>query len=142
MILTIIRGPSGPAGTFGFMLDENNVGILVTLELPWLNNQHNVSCIAPGTYTCKRIDSPDQRKETPDNGDRFVITGVTDREDAELHVGNTMKDSKGCVLLAMYFGKMYDGTPAILSSREGFQKFMTLLSGLDEFTLKIMEVAQ
>jgi hypothetical protein len=36
---------------------------------------------------------------------------------------------------------MYDHTAGVMNSGDGFKKFMRLLSGINEFTLHIREVA-
>jgi hypothetical protein len=115
--------------TFGVMKDENNIPFMVTLELPWRNNQHDISCIPVGTYKCIRINSPK-------HGNCFELQGVQDRQSVEIHIGNYPKDTEGCILT----GTSFDGTAAVGRSTEAFQKFMQKLNGQNEFNLRIQEV--
>ena len=79
-----------------------------TLENPWLWNKKNVSCIPEGTYICERS-----------NEGRFKywnILDVPDRSNIEIHQGNKVSDTEGCIL----FGRdwcIMDGELAINHSR-------------------------
>lgn len=124
----------------GVLLNEHDSPICLTLERPWQGNQHDVSCFPAGTYQAVRVDSPDQRKATPDNGDRFELVAVPGRSNVQIHVGNSIVDSKGCVLLGMEYGELYNGTPAVMQSRDAFKRFMDSLKGENEITLEVKEV--
>jgi hypothetical protein len=50
------------------------------------------------------------------------------------HKGNKEVDSMACVCVAESFTQM-DGVTAISDSKHGFEEFMSLTSGLDEFDL-------
>ena len=140
MILTLIRKtPSSRFGTFGALFSEDGTGICVTLELPWQNNQHDVSCVPAGTYQCLRVQSAEQLQATPENGDRFELQNVPNRNSVEIHAGNTIKDSKGCILVGTQYGAFYDGTPCILQARDEFKSFMNRMKGVNAFTLVIKE---
>ena len=71
-----------------------------TLELPWLQNQRNISCIPEGRYIIDTYSSeryPEAFKvRTP--GAREV----TDRSAILIHTGNYNKDTKGCILPGLY----------------------------------------
>lgn len=65
-----------------------------SLERPWLDNKENVSCIPEGIYLFER-----------DYTGRFKwwkCTHVQGRTDIEIHQGNYIKDSQGCILPCMY----------------------------------------
>jgi len=69
-----------------------------TLELPWLNNKENISCI-PGfgsKYLVKEFMSPSK-------GKCYKFEYVIDRSYIEIHVGNFVDDILGCVLPGEYF---------------------------------------
>lgn len=119
-----------PFGVFGELRCDELGFSCLTLERPWKDNEPFVSCIPPGTYICRRFDSPEY-------GDTFIVTDVSGRTLILFHEGNWIKNSKGCILL----GKEYD-----LSAREGLmvtsslatrKKFMAALEGIDEFELTI-----
>lgn len=127
--LTLKRISTTNRGTFGVLLYKG-IPFAVTLELPWLDNQANISCIPSGNYICKRIQSPKF-------GETFEITDVPGRAHVLLHRGNKVEDTHGCVLVAEEFGKIGDET-AILQSVKGYGELMDKAKGVDEFTLKII----
>lgn len=100
-----------------------------TLELPWRDNQPQISCIPKGTYTCRRILSPTF-------GETYQVCDVPGRSGILFHAGNTAKDTHGCILL----GAGYEITGDyyyIESSRAAMKSFRQMLSGIDEFQLEI-----
>jgi hypothetical protein len=118
-------------GVFGVLLLDDQV-CCVTLERPWLDNSINISCVPPGVYQCRRVHSPNY-------GDTFEISDVPGRTHILFHIGNTIKDSKGCVLLGSKYGELKDER-AILSSGTAVKKFMEKLKGVISFDLEIIEV--
>lgn len=121
-------------GTTGVLLDQ--VGLVpfcLTLELPWKQNQVNVSCIPSGIYHCKRTDSPRF-------GETFEVTDVFKRTHILFHKGNLDDHTKGCILLGEQFG-LLRGEPAILSSRNAFTEFMYKLKNENEFILDLRSPA-
>ena len=67
---------------------------VLTLELPDLGNQHNISCIPEGSYEVHRIYSPKF-------GNCFHVQDVPDRTAILIHKGNYNKDTRGCILVGM-----------------------------------------
>jgi len=63
-----------------------------TIELPWKNNERQVSCIPEGTYRVKKRFSP--RFEN-----HFILEDVPNRDLILIHHGNYKKDVKGCILV-------------------------------------------
>lgn len=120
--------------TTGFFL-WNEKAIAVTLELPWRNNERKISCIPEGLYLCERV-----RNRTTTGGtqidDTFIIANVKDRDGILFHVGNSTKDSNGCILIGNNFA-IVDGKQAILNSRIGFGYFIKTIDYPKTFHLKI-----
>ncbi len=106
----------------------DDVPSLVTLELPWKNNQRNVSCIPEGRYTCRRRTSIKTQGR-----DTFEVDDVPDRAGILFHVGNSTEDTEGCILV----GKSFVSAYAIGSSVAGFERFMELLKEVQSFPLII-----
>ncbi|HTG26048.1 MAG TPA: DUF5675 family protein [Reyranella sp.] len=119
MILALLRTDSS-AVTFGRLTLPDGLSFH-TLEPPWRDNLNNVSCIPAGTYTLKRRFSVKHRCIL------FEITAVPDREDVELHIGNFLKDTLGCVLLGL--GRQSE---MVTQSHEAFDRFMAAMDGIDE----------
>ncbi len=125
--------------------DQGNEGMLFfedfncrTLELPWRENQKNISCIPPGEYECKiRI--------SPKYGSIFWVTKVKGRTYILIHAGNWAGDKSkgyrsnvnGCILLGAKKGLLL-GQWAVLNSRITIRRFMDRI-GQEPFTLRILE---
>lgn len=65
-----------------------------TLELPWNNNAQNISCIPDGTYDLIRSSSTA-------HGPCFRIPSVSGRTGILIHAGNSLKDTRGCILVGL-----------------------------------------
>jgi len=125
--------------------DQGTLGILsfqsfrcYTLELPWKDNEHNVSCIPKGIYQCKI-------RVSPKFGKVYWVSDVPDRSYILIHPGNWAGDTTkgfrsnvdGCILLGQKRGTLAKQL-AILNSRITVRRFMEA-TGEQPFTLKIWE---
>ena len=119
--------------TLGFMFIMDDRGIIFTchtLELPWLNNQHDLSCIPEGVYDVVKYNSPTKGKV-------FLIQGVLSRDSIEIHAGNYRKDTLGCILVGSSFSDInVDGKLDIIESRKTLDRLLALLP--QEFNLHII----
>lgn len=128
------RGDQNAIRTLGALLCMKDSDVMQpvfscqTLELPWLGNKHSVSCIPAGTYLCVLKFSPIHGKKV------YWITNVPGRDDVEIHWGNFVRDTKGCVLLGMH-----RETDSIDNSVVAFNAFMTYMDGAESFTLQIID---
>lgn len=106
-MIEIRRYEKGPNGTLGtFWMDD--AFLCYTLEDPDNDNQKGCSCIPEGTY-----------EVIPHDGrfkDVWEITNVPDRSAIIIHSGNTIDDTRGCVLVGERIGTLH-GLPAVLDSR-------------------------
>ena len=115
-----------------FVLDgERLVYHCKSIELPWLNNQRNVSCIPEGTYNVI--------KDYKIN--KFRLLWVRDRSGILIHIGNFVagyvKDSEGCILPGNYFFDLNnDGMMDIAESTIAMHKLWEVLP--DRFKLVII----
>lgn len=112
--------------TMGELREDDGTFVLYTLERPWRENAHRVSCIPAGHYVAKRT-------VTPQHGECFEVTGVPDRDAILFHAGNTAKDSAGCILL----GKVVISPTMIGQSRLALALFMAREAGEDAFPLTV-----
>lgn len=131
MQMDLIRVGQSEAGTFG-VLRIGQIPFALTLEQPWRDNQTNISCIPPTEYICRRIHSNKF-------GETFEVQGVERRSHILFHKGNTMADTQGCILVGEEFSTN-QAAPILAASAKGYGEFMAKLTGLDEFTLRILEV--
>lgn len=98
-------------------------------ELPWQGNRPLVSCIPGGTYTVVR-------DMTTDNHNWWKVLNVPGRRDIELHVGNTIADTEGCLLVGNALGTL-DERWAVLDSQAGMQRLHNALDAVDFWTLEV-----
>ena len=61
-----------------------------TLELPWLNNAHSISCIPDGIYKCVYTYQGDLKEY------HYELQNVPDRDGIFMHEGNYFFNSEGC----------------------------------------------
>jgi len=85
-----------------YIFDEDRAILNVkTLELPYLENQREISCIPSGEYDVELIHSLRF-------GDCFSINDVPDRDGILIHRGNFVSDTRGCILVGMRFVDIND----------------------------------
>jgi hypothetical protein len=134
--LVIIRC-YGPKETLGWCLVLDN-GIAIeqckTIELPWVDNQHDISCIPEGVYNVEKTLSNKF-------GKCFHVLNVPGREAIMIHKGNfaTGKqiDTRGCILPGMKFVDLNkDGDTDIAQSTEALSILLNNLP--DKFQLVII----
>ena len=92
-VVTIIRSASTDSGTFGILSVEGSNFTCVSLELPWLNDQPNVSCIPVGAYQCT------WRWSNAHNRNIYHIENVLNRTAVEIHSANAIFQLLGCIAL-------------------------------------------
>lgn len=91
-----------------------------TLEPPWKNNQHNISCIPPGDYFLIP-------RNSEKFGDHLEVYGVPGRELILVHCGCWPKNTEGCILVGQNFVDFDgDGEKEINRSRDTFKVLMKL----------------
>lgn len=133
MKVTLIRDHSLPNGTEGRMVIGEMT--LFTLEEPWKDNRKGISCIPKGTYKCV----PHGWGQTQFKQKKcWEITHVQGRSGILIHVGNTVLDIEGCVLVGMQRGVL-KGLPAVLQSKLAMD-IMRGVIGCNEFELTIQGV--
>lgn len=133
-ILRVVTQPKHP--TRGVLIFNQDI-IGTTLELPWEGNIRKVSCIPLGLYECKRV------YDRKTSGGLFIPTtfevmDVPNRDGILFHIGNTVNDTQGCILIGLGFG-IIEKKRAILNSKLGFDMFLDSVRGVNEFTLRIRD---
>lgn len=140
MNITITRDEYRADGIFGFMTSDAGF-TCYTLEHAYDSGRGDGSFVPKvdaGTYICKRhapnrlpYDTFELQDVPPFQGQ--PVTGVL------IHRGNYDKDSEGCILIGASIFTASDGSQMITSSAPTFNKFMSLQSNIDEFTLTIKD---
>ncbi len=125
-----------PDGTNGNLINDG-LGLCHTIELPWLDNQHSISCIPEGRYELIKRWS-DKLKW------HFLVCKVPNRDLILIHPANdAMKELKGCIAPVttltgmgkgensrMVFNKLKDWIYPVLERKE--KVFVTIKSNQDE----------
>ena len=93
--LLIIRDTFTENSTIGELF-INGERFCDTLENPWLNNQRNISCIPEGQYKV-RLRLP--RESATRDYLHLLVQDVPNRDYILFHIGNTAKDTSGCILV-------------------------------------------
>ena len=69
-----------------------------TLELPWKDNQRNISCIPEGVYKVRlRL----ARESATRDYLHLLVQDVPNRDWILFHRGNSAKDTSGCILVGL-----------------------------------------
>ena len=95
--LLLIRDTFSKKSTIGELF-LNGERICDTLENPWQDNQRNVSCIPEGVYPV-RLRLP--RESGTRDYIHLLVKDVKDRDYILIHIGNTAKDTSGCILVGL-----------------------------------------
>lgn len=120
-----------------WQMDDCTLGILTygdfkcfTLELPWKNNEVNVSCIP------RVLGYKGEKHESPANGDVIAITNVHNRTYIQIHAANFLRQLKGCIAVGDSI-KFLDGDslPDVTNSRNTLKKLLSVLP--DKFFIEI-----
>ena len=92
-----------------------------TLELPYISNEKNISCIPGGEYQAIKYDSPK-------HGEVILFLGTGHRQMIEIHAGNYTNQIEGCILVGNAI-KYLDGDsiPDVSSSKITLKALMDKL---------------
>ena len=125
--LTLQRDIQDGQATLGRLFIDGNFQCF-TLERPWLNNQRGVSCIPEGTYNGAIQRSPRFKRDLPE------LLDVPDRDQILIHMGNSPRDTQGCILVGM--DRLGD-PPCVFNSNAALDLLLDELAGCDGFTLEV-----
>lgn len=106
-----------------FILKDEKGTVLIkckTLELPWVNNERQKSCIPSGSYDVVVRTSPKHSKH-------YHILNVPNRTYILIHTGNYHTQILGCILVGSDFTDINgDGCLDVTSSRKTLDKILKL----------------
>lgn len=117
----------------GILHTVNNGQLFVakTMELPDKDNAQKISCIPPGTYTCKYTLSPHFKKHT------YEILSVPNRAGIRIHSANYASQLLGCVALGSALKDINnDGHQDVVHSGVTMEEFEKLMN-YEDFELTI-----
>lgn len=123
----LIRERTSLQGTEGTLIVNGHQ--FFTIELPWKNNQSNISCIPDGNYPCAI-------KHSKKFGIVYQLEDVPDRVGVLIHSGNFagstddgyLTHSHGCIIIGNARGSI-KGQQAVLYSKPALHDFMDITNG-------------
>lgn len=126
-IVEMIRHETTEEGTFG-KIHTPQGRVFFSGELPWKENQANISCIPAGRYKCEWAWSPRFKRKL------YSIFPVPSRSGIRAHAANFMGNRSlglksqlnGCLSLGKKLGHL-DGQKAILLSVVAMREFEKLM---------------
>jgi hypothetical protein len=95
-LLSRSYGEKQTTGCLSIYDEDTEVLQVKSLELPYLENHKDISCIPPGEYKCERITSVKF-------GLCFIVKDVPGRSGILFHSGNFTTDTEGCILPGLRF---------------------------------------
>lgn len=100
-----------------------------TLELPWKDNERNISCIPVGIYKAIKHNSPKFKQS-------FWLQDVPGRSEILMHVANYTSDLRGCIAPGdRYIDINNDGIIDVANSKKTMDALYKILP--NEFTITI-----
>ena len=117
--------------TLGTLIAPRMPWPLCTIELPWVNNQVNVSRIPPGTYRWSKQHSPSMEREVI----RLDDTETRPRTAILIHVGNYASNFEGCIGVGHGYGDFKEKGRGVVSSGAAFDELMASLSRTGKITI-------
>lgn len=119
-------------GSLNVYSDEYHTS-LCTLELPYKDNQRNISCIPCGKYKVTK-------RFSEKYGNHFKIENVHNRSDILIHVGNYPSDTHGCILIGDDARDINaDGKNEVVNSKHAMRKLNKLLKNEKNIELVIID---
>jgi len=123
-VLTLQRTASAQGHTIGTLilaLEGKNIFTCHTLELPWRANIFRISCIPPGVYSVRK-------RTSLRFGPHLALVHVPGRGGILIHAGNTVQDSKGCILVGAAWAMQKEtAAPYLLQSAATLARLLALL---------------
>lgn len=127
--------------TLGSIYDKNAGLVCKTMELPWKDNQNNISCIPEGLYTLTKeppIPANDPLGRKQRDYWHFRFQSVPKRRGILIHKITYVKDLQGCIGVGSKFTDFNkDGVPDMEGSTAALQLMVDTFP--DRFKLRIMK---
>ena len=128
---TITRTPQDDCTPGVMTFDATGERFSDTMELPWKDNQQDISCIPEGVYTYTKYLSPKLGTTV------LLLHGTDPRKNVEVHWGNTVRDIDGCILVGTKGELEIGGVnyPAVLDSDFTLKKLISVAGDTGKITI-------
>lgn len=121
-------------GMFGVL--KSNGFSCKTLERPWLNNEHGISCIPLNQYVCKFQDVTGSHLHKVTGFDHlYEVMDVPGRSGIYIHPANFVEQLEGCIALGDRVGCI-NGKIGVMNSHDAVEMFHHIMGG-EDFLLSI-----
>ena len=130
MKLELIRTDENEECTLGWLFVDG-VPLYAALELPWKNNERNVSRIPAGLYDAALHHSPKF-------GLCVHVMEVPGRSEILIHAGNKASDTRGCILIGKKHSSIGEAQ-AVLNSRAAMRELCDSMQEVDAASLRIVD---
>ena len=120
-----------PDCTIGVL--TTNTGLrLFTLELPWIDNKKNISCIPSGDYDAFT-------RKSDKNGWVIELKNVPFRKFIQIHSANYTSQIKGCIAVGSSLGDINnDGVIDVANSKSSMSKLLAECSKCEKIKVSIL----
>ncbi len=130
MVLQLIR-THHTLGTNG-KLFINNVFYCYTIELPWRNNQSNISCIPTGTF-------PLVKRTTKKRGPHLLVKNVPNRTLILIHpANNALTQLQGCIAPVTTLTGEGTGTESRKACQQVYEQVFAAKDRGEEVSLEVV----
>lgn len=126
-VLTRVYKSGGTNGT----LTLNGHFVCFTIELPWMENKKNISCISEGKYELKA-------RFTPEFQNHLEIMDVYNRSLVLIHpANNAIEELRGCIAPVMQLTGIGQGVYSRLALEKILSIFHQTKEGSEQITINI-----
>ena len=137
MGVVLIRKAKSPDVTVGTLLIVKNSAVVYkahSIELPWKDNQRNISCVPDGIYKIEY--------EHSDKFNRFLweLKGVPNRSEIKIHPANSKDELAGCIALGTDITYKEDGTVYLSLSTAKVNQFNHAMRGTTVSKISIITI--
>lgn len=138
-IVVLQRADQNNRRTYGrFELEDGTVIVPFTLEEPWRDldqngiSDRNISCIPAGEYELVLRKSHQNGGTGGRDYDVWELIGVPGRDNVQIHIGNDLDDTEGCILVGMRRSeqKELDEKGYVIGSEPAHTAWMQHMKGL------------
>lgn len=104
-----------------------------TFELPWRDNQSNISCVPAGLYKIKQVYSAKLKRRV------FTLLDVEKRLGIHIHAANKASDIQGCIAPFIHAQVLENGEFFGLHSGEALRAVESVINAHDIRELMIID---
>jgi hypothetical protein len=113
---------------------EKQVVVYNTLELPWRDNNKNISCIPDGDYNVYLAKSEKFNREV------YLLANVPGRSGILIHDGANKSDTEGCILLRGVSSDEYSSNEELKSGERCSEHLVRITRNIKNIKIKVITI--